>query len=168
VPSDLQSHIWAYYGPRLWARLHLWAHNADLLQVNNWLKSFARQIPCGDCRRHWKQLCKRKPPDSRNHAALFAWTVDMHNEVNYRLGKRQLSYIEAMRIWRNSPKSIPLKETSSKLTVLCTPAFACRYASKTARPSFIICSLGLYGGNPHISICADCPKRSPLETSPHI
>lgn len=98
---DQQHSHWArYYGPRLWAQLHLWSQVADLRRADEWLKVFSSRISCGECRQRWWQIIEEMPPDRSNHRALFIWSVQIHNAVNRRLGKSVVSCEAAMSIWR--------------------------------------------------------------------
>lgn len=72
----------------MWAELHARAFNAaDLSSEREWLEKFAQRVPCGECRRHWRELVKLHPPDLSSPDAYFAWTVARHNDVSRRLGK---------------------------------------------------------------------------------
>jgi hypothetical protein len=79
--------------------LHHWALNADPSTIRQWLDSFARRVPCGQCRRHWLEEVKSFPPPTQSGADLFAWTVERHNNVNRRLGKALLVLEDARRQW---------------------------------------------------------------------
>jgi hypothetical protein len=89
----------ARVGPPLWAKLHRWALTADLTTAQEWLDDFAKQLPCGDCKRHWRDMIKRAPPDLSSQIALFDWTVERHNEVNERLDRSTMTTDEARATW---------------------------------------------------------------------
>jgi hypothetical protein len=82
-------------GAKLWAQLHQRALASDLKNEQQWFERFCRQIPCGDCKRHWTQVIARMPPDFSSNASYFAWTVAAHNEVSRKLGKPLMSVAEA-------------------------------------------------------------------------
>jgi hypothetical protein len=42
------------------------------------------------------------PPDFTSPEAFFAWGVALHNAVNRKLGKPELTIEEARRIWRRN------------------------------------------------------------------
>lgn len=81
----------------LWAELHArpWLPGFDATREREWLAKFEKQIPCGDCQKHWLELTAAHPPDLSSAAAYFAWTVGRHNDVNRRLGKPEWSVDEA-------------------------------------------------------------------------
>lgn len=84
---------------QMWAMLHRFcalpaAKNADRLA--EFLIQFDRELPCGDCRRHWRKLLLELPPNIRDP---FAWSVAAHNAINRRLKKREMTIPEARALW---------------------------------------------------------------------
>jgi hypothetical protein len=89
---------------RLWLELHRRpVESPDLGKESQWLTPFAGRIPCGDCRRHWKELLAQTPPafeswsvspDGRLAYAKWTWTI--HNAVNALLKKPQISWEQAV------------------------------------------------------------------------
>jgi hypothetical protein len=73
----------------MWAELHSRpaAYQGDQAAELAWLDTFAGRVPCGECRRHWREMVAKIPPDLSAAAAYWQWTVDAHNAVNVRLGK---------------------------------------------------------------------------------
>ena len=57
------------------------------------------QYECG-CRAFYAQYKADDPPDFSSPEAFFAWGVNLHNSVNRKLGKPELTYEEALSIWR--------------------------------------------------------------------
>jgi FAD-linked sulfhydryl oxidase len=58
-----------------------------------WYKSLQHVLPCPGCRMGYKTIIATEPTKltSRvfaNRQSLFKWTVDAHNRVNAKLGKR--------------------------------------------------------------------------------
>lgn len=65
----------AVWGRALWAELHA----ADSMPPY-----FASRIPCAECRAHFLKYVEEHPiTDFRQ------WAVDLHNEVNRKLGKAE-------------------------------------------------------------------------------
>ena len=64
-------------------------------------------IPCASCGEHLKDVYAANPIEHALSSAddLFKWTVDVHNSVNKRLGKPQVSVEEARAYWMNLPSS---------------------------------------------------------------
>ena len=88
-------------GPELWCELHRWALTSDRSGALRWLARFETRIGCGDCRRHWQALVCEQPPDFASSETLFAWSVRMHNAVNRRLNKPEISVNAAAAYWRD-------------------------------------------------------------------
>jgi hypothetical protein len=83
-------------GPPLWADLHRWALTTPLDAVGQWLAVFRRRVPCGKCRREFTSIVQDLPAPATSNDDLFAWTVEVHNRVNRKLGKPEMS-VEAAR-----------------------------------------------------------------------
>lgn len=51
-------------------------------------------IPCLSCRQHFEKVLEENPvPEAGDY---FKWSVDVHNIVNVRLGKPEISYENAL------------------------------------------------------------------------
>jgi hypothetical protein len=81
-------------GPVAWNYLHRWAlsypthpNAVDKRESVRFLRAMAQTFPCSICRSHFLTYLTTTPADTANRDALFRWTVDFHNEVNYRTGK---------------------------------------------------------------------------------
>lgn len=83
--------------PSTWAELHLRALTQEGQPDHFWLALFGARISGGcDCRKNWKKELLMLPPDFKNY---FFWSVAIHNMVNVRLGKPQITIDEARKIW---------------------------------------------------------------------
>ncbi len=98
------------WGPHLWAYLHYAALNyptkptrEQSKEMEDWLKCLPITIPCSNCSEHYRayiakhtaelsQICATKN-------ALFQFLVDIHNQVNRRNGKPEMSYEDALKIY---------------------------------------------------------------------
>jgi hypothetical protein len=68
-----------------------------------WLELWVYFIPSRcDCRDGFQHILKDLPPDFSSPEAFFAWGVRLHNAVNAKLGKPQITIDEAYSIWRKS------------------------------------------------------------------
>lgn len=92
------------WGPHGWFFMHSIAlnypNNPTFKQKQdyfNFFKSLMNVIPCEKCAFHYSQNFKNYPIDKflDNTEKLFNWTVDIHNMVNEKNGKKILSYEEA-------------------------------------------------------------------------
>jgi hypothetical protein len=89
-------------GPRFWTELHLFSlRNRNCPDVNfikNWFDNWVDSIPWNGCpcKEHFEDYCKSIPP---NFSDLWKWGIEIHNDVNMRIGKKQLSLSEAEQLW---------------------------------------------------------------------
>lgn len=96
------------WGPYFWGVLHISALTAPMSITPQYLDAFLSLImvytvilPCPACRSHFAQLLGELPKltEIQTSLELFAWTVEAHNRVNRRIGKRVVSVEEAYRYW---------------------------------------------------------------------
>lgn len=100
----------AVFGPPTWAYLHIsTAHLPEQLnpvvaqQVRNTLLALPLMVPCDACSLHsgnFMSSNKDHLESLKTGSDFFRFTVDLHNFVNQRLGKKQISYDEAALIWK--------------------------------------------------------------------
>lgn len=71
-----------------------------------WLELWVYFIPARcDCKDGYQKILEVMPPDFSSPEAFFAWGVRLHNAVNAKLGKPEITLDEAYSIWRNSDGS---------------------------------------------------------------
>lgn len=92
VVSDygMSPEAWLELVHSLWEELHAFAFSDNWDQGFEWFITWFRRIPsfgCG-CQEHFREVLKKHPPVFTNRRAFYLWSVDAHNEVNRRLGKR--------------------------------------------------------------------------------
>lgn len=64
------------------------------------LKALSSLFPCKECYKHfYEYIAKLDYIDVYKPMELFKWSVDLHNSVNQKLGKQQITYDKAMREW---------------------------------------------------------------------
>ena len=93
---------------RIESRLSPWIalHNGsivDAASLAEWEKTIP-QYECG-CRAFYAKHKADNPPDFRTPEAFFAWGIALHNAVNRKLGKPELTLEEALSIWRKDDGS---------------------------------------------------------------
>lgn len=96
------------WGPPRWQALHSNALNAsmNLIPITSFyshVSSLAEQIPCYECKSHFKKILNTTPPESMDP---FTWSVVVHNQVNSRLGKQTLTTEEAFNLYKNSARKL--------------------------------------------------------------
>jgi hypothetical protein len=88
----------AKQGRFAWSKLHEY-RGCD----PQWLDLWVHFIPSRcDCRDGFQHILKDLPPDFSSPEAFFAWGVRLHNAVNAKLGKPQITIDEAYSIWRTN------------------------------------------------------------------
>lgn len=124
------THVW---GPVLWKSLHkitfTYPENPSIAHrktMHEYMLRFAQVLPCKTCSVHFLQLVNDTIPNYEAHALdgpreLSRWGVDVHNDVNARLGKPIYTYEQAcidekeqVRLWWNPPISSTCRSTRAR------------------------------------------------------
>ncbi len=96
------------WGPGAWKFIHYIAlaypENPSTKEKENYKNFFTNLqnvLPCQNCSNHYGNNLQKYPLDQAldNTQSLFRWTVDIHNEVNQDLNKRNYSYEEALKLY---------------------------------------------------------------------
>lgn len=85
------------WGPKRWAELHAFALTATPGELAEYLKYFRVRVPCGTCRGHLTAFLRANPPGQAPDP--FAWSVDLHNTVNAKIGKPTITVEQARARW---------------------------------------------------------------------
>lgn len=90
----------------LWKKLHTNALTYKDSKPNPYLTTFTNQVPRFNgrsgckCQEFWVKWVKSNPPSYGAEDQYFNWTVNAHNAVNTKLGKKLLSYEEAKQLYQ--------------------------------------------------------------------
>ena len=94
------------WGPFIWHLIHNIAFliPSDEYFINykqyyiNFFYCLKKIIPCPICRNHYNKLIDRNSPmKCNNKQSLIQWTIDIHNNVNSRLGKQDMTLEDALK-----------------------------------------------------------------------
>jgi ADP-heptose:LPS heptosyltransferase len=91
--------------------------------------------------------------------------VEAHNAVNRRLDKREMTLETAKGIWAGAKVATRTqggRETVSLESMDRIPEIVlvdCLRAKPASRANFVTCSIGRYGGMPHVAECGECRAR---------
>ena len=86
----------AKQGNFAWGKLHSY-RGCD----PQWLDVWQYLIPARcDCKDGYQKILEAMPADFSSPDAFFAWGVNLHNAVNRKLGKPEITIEEARKIWR--------------------------------------------------------------------
>jgi FAD-linked sulfhydryl oxidase len=94
--DNVQPQVW---GPSMWKLMHVIAltypdhpTRQDMRDFATFFTSLQNVLPCEGCRKGYARLIGGRYPLSSgvlsSRASLFNWTVDVHNAVNEKVGKR--------------------------------------------------------------------------------
>ena len=95
-PNGFSPEVW---GPSMWFMMHLAAATfpetptpTDRAQYAAFFQSLQHVLPCFGCRKGYETIINSDPTKLTartftSRAALFKWTVDVHNRVSAKLGK---------------------------------------------------------------------------------
>jgi hypothetical protein len=96
----------SHWGPYLWGFIHTISvvDEYDNVQQNMHVMAKLRAvkdvIPCPSCVQKYEEFLKQFDfVDVRDPLRLFYWSVDLHNDVNAKLGKPLWSYRQALLKW---------------------------------------------------------------------
>lgn len=90
------------WGPYYWGMLHI-AALANAPEFPELVQMFPGLLPCSTCSADFKKIVETTPLTGN----YFMWSVDVHNQVNAKLGKPQVSYEDAHRRWTTSEPKVP-------------------------------------------------------------
>jgi hypothetical protein len=115
------------WGPSAWAFIHAITfsypeHPTDhhRKMAFSFLMSLTALLPCGRCRVHFHQELSKEGITDFNHPvfqtrlSFSRFMVDVHNAVNRRLGKDEVSYKEVMRSHSESDTTCPITSSSDR------------------------------------------------------
>tara|TARA_B100001287_G_C22678536_1_gene529034 strand:+ start:2164 stop:2571 length:408 start_codon:yes stop_codon:yes gene_type:complete len=107
MKNSIKPKIW---GPHGWKFLHYVSlgypnkpTDKDKIYYKNFYYSLQNVLPCEKCAQNYKKNIIEYPIDNhlQNRDSLVKWVIDIHNKVNYELGKPQLDYEEAISLYLN-------------------------------------------------------------------
>lgn len=113
-----------HWGPYAWTTLHFWtfgfpevATHDDIYNYSQFMHMFGKTIPCHSCRHHFQQLLALYPPEQymKSRSEFIRWGIDMHNRVNKRLNKPELTEKHVVSMYS---QLTAIDETSLKKRVL--------------------------------------------------
>ena len=99
------------FGPHFWFTMHsvsfFYPENPDSTQMKihkDFYESFVHVIPCEECRKHYRSLLTLYPVDGhlQSRDQLSRWVVFIHNQVNKRIGKKEIPYDEVVNNYRKA------------------------------------------------------------------
>ena len=103
------------WGPHGWKFLHYlsfgYPDNPTTEDKNNYktfFLSLQHVLPCSICAKHYSDNLVQYSLDEalQNKDSLIRWVIDIHNQVNTELNKKEYTYIEALDLYKSSMPDI--------------------------------------------------------------
>ena len=104
-----------FWGPSGWKFLHSITFQYpmkptidDKAHYKEFFNSLKYTLPCQKCAYHYAKHIRKYPIDSALNSKddLVKWLINIHNEVNKSLGKREYSYHEVMDIYKDEMDNV--------------------------------------------------------------
>ena len=122
MKNSIKPKIW---GPHGWKFMHYVSlgypdkpSESDKMNYKQFYYSLQNILPCEKCAQNYKHNLLKYPID--NHLVyrdtLVKWVIDIHNQVNKELGKKEYDYNEASQLYVTEDK--PILDYCFKLSVL--------------------------------------------------
>jgi hypothetical protein len=110
--QSIKPDIW---GPHGWKFMHYVSlgypsnpSEEDKRNYKNFYTSLQHILPCAKCAQNYSHNLKKYPIDNHlgSRDTLIRWVIDIHNQVNNELGKKEYSYIEALDLYTSTPREL--------------------------------------------------------------
>lgn len=94
------------FGPHFWAVFHISCLGTKhVSNLTSFIHTFKHIVPCGECRRELVRLIDENPiPETIFSRDVFYWSVDIHNAINRKLKKPEMSHTDALEHWMSGCK----------------------------------------------------------------
>lgn len=108
------------WGPHQWFMMHIISFTYpeepspyDKRVYNDYFASLKNVLPCDACKKHYNTYFMQHPigPHLDRRKDLIQWVIDIHNFVNKKTGKQELTYDEVMYIYKNLKPISPFAKT---------------------------------------------------------
>lgn len=90
------------WGPIFWYVLHSFTQSltqSNRIEYKNIISQYPLIIPCPTCSYHFADMIKKYPIKTDTYDNLFEWGVNVHNIVNKRLNKKQMTINNAKKLY---------------------------------------------------------------------
>lgn len=90
----------------LWKELHELAKYWDTIKER--YDTWTKKIPFNcNCKTEWKIRTEQHPPDFSTPLNFFRWTVDRHNDINKLNHKQELTFDQALELYKDAVNEFP-------------------------------------------------------------
>ena len=143
------------WGPIVWATMHLvslgYAEDPSYSEkraAKDFYNSLPHLLPCSVCREHFREVLKGLPVETwlDNRTSLIEWVWMVHNKVNERLGKAQITQAEFYQRYREmADRGLPVPPASPTAEIA-DAKLTEQYAQGAAHAAIGIAAVTLVGG----------------------
>jgi hypothetical protein len=112
MKQSIKPNIW---GPHGWKFMHYVSlgypsdpTEQDKQNYKNFYTSLQHILPCAKCAHNYSHNLKKYPIDNHlgSRDTLVRWVIDIHNQVNTELNKKEYNYQEALDLYKSSMPDI--------------------------------------------------------------
>tara|TARA_B100001115_G_C15630805_1_gene303079 strand:- start:190 stop:597 length:408 start_codon:yes stop_codon:yes gene_type:complete len=109
MKRSIKPKIW---GPHGWKFMHYVSlgypdnpTESDKQNYKNFYTSLQHILPCAKCAYNYSHNLKKYPIDNHlgSRDTLVRWVIDIHNQVNTELNKKEYTYEEALSLYTEEP-----------------------------------------------------------------
>ena len=109
MKKSIKPKIW---GPHGWKFMHYVSlgypsnpTEEDKRNYKNFYTSLQHILPCAKCANNYSHNLKKYPIDNHlsSRDTLVKWVIDIHNQVNNELNKKEYTYEEALSLYTEEP-----------------------------------------------------------------
>ena len=109
MKKSIKPKIW---GPHGWKFMHYVSlgypsnpTEEDKRNYKNFYTSLQHILPCAKCANNYSHNLKKYPIDNHlgSRDTLVRWVIDIHNQVNNELNKKEYTYEEALSLYTEEP-----------------------------------------------------------------
>lgn len=140
------------WGPIVWTTIHLFALGyaeqptySEKRAAKEFFNGLQFLLPCPECREHFREVIGSNPvePWLDDRGSLVTWTWTIHNQVNARLNKPNVSREEFMAAYRRmSDEGVPVPPATSYAETVDRR----QYLTGAAHASAAILAVAIVGG----------------------
>lgn len=93
------------WGNNFWFTLHSvsffypeYPTSTDMHKYKTFFETISYVLPCPSCKEHYRKILNDYPIDPylESRDSLIRWVILVHNKVNLRIGKKEISYQDAI------------------------------------------------------------------------
>lgn len=130
-----------YWGDPIWKVMYIIAYTTpneadenrkDMLEL--FYEILGELLPCPECKDHYKEFINKNPLENISRDNLLSWVNKLHNEVNAKIGSKQVLLENKLAEMNNFNPTIPKEVKPVKPEILRKPIHKPPPARQNAPP----------------------------------